>query len=339
MTLPTSSDHGQQALTDALGTSFRLLRYGLLILGVCYLCSGIFMVQPSERAFVLTFGSLGQPAEAARKPGLHVTWPRPFTSIERIPFDTTQSVQVDTFWNPPPPGLGNDTTWAYRPRPFSYAISGDVNLMHSQWAVHYQVQDAEIAAFRMTDLATILRYETERAVVHQGGQRDIEKVLRTDVDAFRNAVESQVQQRVQDLNLGLRVQRIDLMAGAPPWPVLDAFDTAALAEQERSRTLSQARTEAARVTLAAKAESAAVLSRAQTARERGLAEVRADADYFERILEKHQEQGPVLLRTLLQDTLRRTLKKVDEKYVIHESATGTQEIRLLLGPERNKKGP
>ena len=90
----TSNDHGQEALAEALSTSFRLLRYGLLILAVCYLFSGIFVVQQSERAFVLTFGSLGKPAAAAHKPGLHVTWPRPFTSLHRIPFDTTESITV-----------------------------------------------------------------------------------------------------------------------------------------------------------------------------------------------------------------------------------------------------
>jgi len=157
------------------------------------------------------------------------------------------------------------------------------------------------------------------------------------VDEFRGAVEAQVQQRVRDLELGLRVQRVDLMAGAPPAPVSGAFDASAQAEQERSQTLSLARTSAARTVLQAKAESAAVLSRARTERERGLADIRADADYFQRILEKRNDQGSLLLRTLLQDTLRRTLQQVEEKYVIHESSTGSQEIRMLLGPERNKK--
>ena len=79
-------DAGSQSLTNALKTSFAVLKVIMVVLVVIFLLSGAFRVEEDENALVLTFGEVSGtgPEERVRKPGFQMVLPEPPESPAKI---------------------------------------------------------------------------------------------------------------------------------------------------------------------------------------------------------------------------------------------------------------
>lgn len=336
MSSPTiqSPDPGMQALAEALQVSFRALRAAMVLLLVLYLASGVFIVRQDEKAMVLVFGRLqGEGPGRWREPGLHWTWPRPIGEVVRVRTEQIQLLETTTFTVPPPlpgqppPGPGGDTP--LRPGTDGYALTGDANLMHARWALRYRVTDPEWGQFRVADVAAVLHRELDRAVQRVAAGLSIDRALRTDLESFRAGVADRLSQRVIQLGLGVQLVAVEILSVAPPRQVADAFSAVIAAEQERSEKISAARAQAARLLNEAEGEAARLRAEALAYQRRVVSEVSADADYFQRVHAEYETNPDVVARTLLQDTLRRGLASVQEKFVLPVGAS-RQQLRLLL---------
>ncbi len=332
----TTPETGHAALTGALNSSFRILRWLMALVAIAYFFSGVFIVGQHERAYVLVFGKIdGLAGERLKEPGLHWTWPRPISEIVRIPTERVQTVDSATFWyrdertpDGPPGGPGT-----LRPGTDGYTLTGDANLIHSKWAIRYTVIDPEIVKFRLTDLESVLQRELDHAVLECTARRAVDQALRTEIESLRGAVDAELRRRVEALALGIRIDRVDVIALAPPRQVTAAFASVIESEQDRSSKISAARAAAARSLNEAAGEAARLKSEGEAYRRRVVAEVSASADYFTKVYEQYQKNPDIIAQTLLQDTLHRVLTGVDQKFLIHRNATGQQQLRLLINPE------
>src|SRR4051794_40997920 len=87
-----SEDAGSQALSDALRSSFNIVKIVLFGLLLVFLGSGFFQVGPQERAIILRFGKpQGVGEKALLTPGFYWAWPAPIDEIKRIPAAQIQS--------------------------------------------------------------------------------------------------------------------------------------------------------------------------------------------------------------------------------------------------------
>ncbi|MGD9874303.1 MAG: protease modulator HflK [Kiritimatiellia bacterium] len=335
-------ESGQAALNDALRISFRLLRAVMLLLLVCYLATGVFVVRQHEEAFVLMLGKIsGQGDGRLLGPGLHWTFPRPVAEVVRVPSARIQTLESDTFWYyvSEEDKLRGEETPAEKTLPplrDGYTLSADANLLHSRWAVRYRISDPEQFLFGFSGTERALRSELDRAVIMASSRFKIDQAMRTEIEAFRSAVDVRLRERCRKLGLGVQVDRVDLLAVTPPRQVAGAFDAVVAAEQEQSRSISEARGYAARLDNEAQGEASRLRDEGEAVRQRTVNEVKASADYFTTVREKYVKNPDITAQVLLQDVLRRVLTGVDEKYVIHKNSDGTQELRLLLTPEETK---
>lgn len=101
--------------------------------------------------------------------------------------------------------------------------------------------------------------------------------------------------------------------------------------------MSAARAYAARTLNEAQGQAAKFIAESQAYRQRLINEVSADADYFDKVHAEYVKNPDVIARTLLQDTVRRTLANV-EKTLVSPAQPGQFELRLQLGPERKLPG-
>jgi membrane protease subunit HflK len=214
-----------------------------------------------------------------------------------------------------------------------YTLTGDANLIHAKWAVRFTVVDLETYSFRLRDPAAILQRELDHAVVKCTARFPVDQALRTEIEALRGAVDGELRRRVASLDLGVRIERVDILALAPPRQVAAAFGAVIEAEQERSGKISAARAMASRTLNEAQGQAAKVKSEGEAYKRRVVAEVGASADYFTKVYEQYQKNPDIIAHTLLQDTLRRALTNVDQKFLIHRNEHGQQQLRLLLTPE------
>src|SRR5215469_16988350 len=95
----TPMDAGSQALTEALRSSFTVVRFVMFLLVLVFLASGFFKVEPNERAIILRFGKpLGEGEKALLGPGLHWSYPYPIDEIQKISVTGVQKVTSDVGW-------------------------------------------------------------------------------------------------------------------------------------------------------------------------------------------------------------------------------------------------
>ncbi|MFH0909362.1 MAG: protease modulator HflK [bacterium] len=338
----TPNDSGSEALADALNATFRALRFVMVLLLAVYACSGIFIVKQHEKAFVLRFGRIaGIGEDRVKGPGLHWTLPRPFSEIVRVQTERVQALATRTFWYAADQAFqeeaASQTGETLQPDRDGYNLTGDANLLHSTWSVRYTIDNPEAALFGFKDINDVLHGELDRAVMSVTARFPIDGALRTDLESLRETVETTFRRRAADLKLGIRVQGIDLLAILPPRQVAQAFDDVVQAEQKRGKQISDARAYASRAMNEAKGETARIRSEGEAQSQRLLSEIQSDADYFEQVYVKYKQNPDTVRSTLLQDTVRRTLAGVDQKYIIDRSGGLPPQIRLQLGRERESK--
>lgn len=340
---PPTNDTGYRALTEALNVSFRVLRFVLVLLLLLYLGTGVFRVEQHERAFVLLFGKVtGLGAERVKGPGIHWTLPRPFARVVKVATERVRTVETRAFWYERQPGLpeglppGPETPPpkpSLEPGKDGYTLTGDANLLHSRWALRYTIEDAEAWLFGFGQMDQLLLRELEHAIVSVSARFPIDAALRTDLEAFRSAVDSTLRARAREFDWGIELQGVDVLALTPPLQVAAAFASVIEAEQDSSRSINTARGEATRLLNEAVGRAAQVKAEAEAHARRQVSQVSADADYFDKVYAQFVANPEVIARTLRQETLRRTLQNLQHKYLLHEREDGSRELRLLLSPE------
>lgn len=253
-------DPASRSLAEALRVSFRLLSVVMLLLVVAYVASGMFTVEDTERAVVVRFGRIvgGSPAEQVLSPGLQFSWPFPIGRVVRVP-TSEQTVGIDTFWyNEPPNQAGRPPT--PRPEPIRPGLDGalmtsDRGLVHVRWDVTYVIppdQPQRIVDFVLnvpTDEAdAVVRLAVENASIEVAAGTPVDEILRQQTSIFRERVRMNAQQQLDAIGAGVVLRAVDLGQYAPTAPLAAraAFDRVNTAEQDRDRTINEARRDATR---------------------------------------------------------------------------------------------
>src|ERR1051325_9777853 len=95
----TAVDAGSQALAEALGSSFAIVKVVMVVLLIVFLGSGFFQVKPDQRAIILRFGKpVGIGEKALLGPGLHFGFPPPIDEVEKISITGIQKATSAVGW-------------------------------------------------------------------------------------------------------------------------------------------------------------------------------------------------------------------------------------------------
>lgn len=334
--LDTSAGHA--ALSDALRSSFRMLRWFMLLLVGGYLLSGMFVVQQHEKAFVLTYGKVqGQGEDRIKGPGMHWTFPRPFSEVVKIPTLRAQEVVSDSFWfemketDDGPKAVNQGQT--LRPGLDGYALTADANIVHSRWSFQFVVRDPEAYYFSFHDPDLLLHRLFDASVVHAFSRLTLDQALRSDVSGLIAEVKARFERSCDALRLGVNVESVKILNIIPPLQVFDAMNEVNRMESEAGTKLSQAREYAETKVTGAKGEAERIEREGETAKEELLAEIKADVAYFEKILERFESNPEVMQQSLRHDALKRALKKVKTLNLVHSKSGGQRTIVIDAGKE------
>ena len=137
----TPEDAGSQALAEALGSSFAIVKIVMVLMVVAFFCSGFFTVGSSEKAVILRFGKpVGEGQKALLTSGLHWSLPYPIDEVVKIPISEVQKVSSNNGWylTTPEAELSGEEMPAgpsLDPAVDGYVITGDRNIIHTRHVV------------------------------------------------------------------------------------------------------------------------------------------------------------------------------------------------------------
>ncbi len=341
---PVAEDAGSQALSDALKSSFAIVKLAMGVLVVVFLGSGFFTVQQNERAIKLHFGKpVGEGNKALLGPGLHWGFPYPIDEVKKVPITDIQEVKSTVGWyaTTPEQELNNSEPPAgpsLNPALDGYTITGDGNIIHTRATLSYRIEDPIRFAFDFVNASNAVQSALDNALIYASARYAVDDVLTRDKTGFRERVQARVDELIQKEKLGIVIEQC-VVESKPPRQCKQAFDAVLTAVSTRdaahndavkyeNQILSQASAEATSRTNAAEVESARLVS-----------SVKAEAQRFNDLLPSYRTNPVLFASILLNEKITEVLTNAQEKFYVPENVGGGKpELRLQLSREPAKTG-
>jgi membrane protease subunit HflK len=311
------------AILAALRSSIRILRWGMLVLVLIYLCSGITVVGPNERGLVLRFG---RALPKSAPPGLLLAFPAPIDEIVMLPAKSVQEVVLDA-WTP------NDDSWrdSLHPARDPYTITGDVNIIRARFSVRFQVADPIAYEFGASE-----REKLRDAVFYQSACRvlagmSVDDVLTTRRDFIGQESMRLAQGELDRLGLGVQLLAFETREINPPAPVLPAFQDVVSAKVEAKTLVEPARSRHASLIPEANAEAYRIEQEAQSYGQGLIAKAQGEVSAFLALLKEYRVNPGTVHTRLYAEMIEKVLPKLRVTTVV---PSDRGEVRVLVSPQK-----
>lgn len=332
-------DAGTEALSAALKSSFAIVKVIMVILVVVFLFSGVFKVEPQERAVVFRFGKpKGLPEQQLLGPGLHWSWPAPIDEVQKIPIGEIQTVRSTIGWYATTAvGEASGEEPPARPSmiPFvdGYTLTADGNIIHVRATIRYRITDPITYIFSFVNSSNMVLNALNNSILRASAQYTVDQALRLDVAGFKERIVSILNQSIASQKLGINLELADVIV-VPPLFVKPAFNDVLASEQERDKRISEARGYTNSLISLAQGEASIIVSKGQSDRVRLLQSLAADASAFTNYLAVYERNPELYRQILLTESWQRVLTNAQEKFFLPDRADGARrEMRLLLNRE------
>ena len=277
-----------------------------------------YQVGPDEAGVVLRFGRFVRTGG----PGLRVKLPM-VESVTKVPVQRQLRQQF---------GFRTDGGGARAKGDFSVEstmLTGDLNVVVVEWIVQYRIADPQAYLFKVRDADGLFKDMSEAVMRQAVGDRTVTEVVTVGRPEIEAAVQKQLQDMVDQYQMGLRVQQVVLQDVNPPPSVKPSWDLVNQAQQQRDRLISEARTDYNKIIPLARGQAEqAILSAEGYALDR-VNRASGDASRFDQQVDAYRQSPDVTRRRLYLETMGRVLPKVGGKVIIDKDAKGVVPLLPL----------
>jgi membrane protease subunit HflK len=272
--------------------------------------SSIHVVNQNEAGVVMAFGA----AKRVVPPGMHVSLPWPFGTVERVDVNFVDRISVgfrlleQQFGLPPTEDM---TQW----------LTGDTNIAELQALALFTIDDPLQFLFGISDPGDpgaltmiapqrmVVRRAAEAALTRRIATMSIDELLGEGKIALQLEAPVEIQEMLDRLECGIRVVAVQIVSINPPKRVLDSFTEVQNARSDRERRITEAdgyqRDELPR----ARSRANGLIQDAETERNRKLEEARGKVAAFEKLRLEAQHDRAGLIQRLWTETTSRVLAR------------------------------
>lgn len=274
---------------------------GLLIL---YVISGIYIVEPPERAVIMRFGKYVKTVG----PGPH--WLFPLIESKEI-------VNVEQVATKDHSGL---------------MLTRDGNIVSVGVAVQYRIgadnEDVRAYLFNVVNPIRSLNQSAESALRQVVGQSTMDEVLTQKRSEIANAIKVQIVETLNNYNTGIRVSDVVMQFAKAPDEVRAAFDDVIKASADEERLVNQARAYENEVLPKAKGTAEQLRNEALGYKQETILLAEGNVQRFNLVLPQYLKAPKVTQARLYIDTLEEILSKTSK--IIVDAGVGNNLINLPL---------
>lgn len=195
-------------------------------------------------------------------------------------------------------------------------VTGDLNAAHVEWVVQYEISDPEQFLFNLREPAATLRDLAESVMREVVGDRTVDEVLTIGRQGIENAAITKLTELVTSLEMGLRVQQVQLKNVHPPSAVQASFDEVNRAQQEREEMINRANGEYNKVVPRARGEAERQIQEAEGYAVKRVNESQGDVARFNAMLEQYEKAPDVTRQRLYLETISDILPKLGSKVIL-----------------------
>ena len=250
-------DSAGKSLTDALRSSFFVLKMIMAVLCVLYLASNVRSLDTHEGALVLRLGDLRRVVD---RPGLIAAFPYPIDEIVPLPTRRSNNLLVSshTFFRRPDEigrpmsAISRGIGAGLHPTLDGALLTADSGLVHTQWKVTYKFDDvrafvSRIAGDRISSAELLIQTFVETVGIEVASEFTSEELIRTRVDRVQSEMKRRVSERLAAINSGIHITSIEMHEPTPPIQIRATFDNTQSAENRKQRRIRRGEKERATI--------------------------------------------------------------------------------------------
>jgi membrane protease subunit HflK len=283
---------------------------GLLL--VAGLARGVYTVGPESAGVIRRFGRYVGTVGS----GLRFKLPFGIDTVTILPVKR----QLKMEFGFGTPGAGNPDQLSRETERESDMVTGDLNAAHVEWVVQYEISDPAQYLFNHREPGPTLRDLAESVMREVVGDRTVDEVLTIGRQGIENDAISKLSALVQKLDMGLRVQQVQLKNVRPPNAVQRAFEEVNRAQQEREQMINQANGEYNKVVPRASGEAQKRLSAAEGYTLKRVNEAEGDVARFRALLAEYEKAPEVTRQRLYLETIGAVLPRLGSKVILDADA-------------------
>ncbi len=289
-----------------------LLAIPLVILLLVGVFSSFYTVSPEAVAVVQRFGKFKHVAP----PGLHFKIPFGIDTATIVPIRR----QLKLEFGFTTPGATNADQVSENPNLERDMVTGDLNAVHVEWVIQYGVEVPQDYLFNVKNPGPTLRDLSESVMREVIGDRTVDEVLTIGRTEIESDALARLKALMSTINMGLRVEQVQLNNVNPPGPVQRSFGEVNRAQQEREQLINEANGEYNRVIPKAKGLAEQRISGAEGFAMQRVNEAKGDVTRFEQLLLQYDKAPAVTKQRLYLETMNEVLPNLGGKIIIDEDA-------------------
>jgi len=298
-----------------------------------WLFSGIYQVNPGERALVTTFGKFTD----IQAQGLKWHVPFPVQSKEIVLVDRTRTTD-----------LGQRASSARSAESISESLmlTGDKNIADVSFSVDWNIDTSPQAegelpgpakfAFLIENPDNVVRAVAEAAMREVVGGNRLEPLLTSGRGDVSERTQTIMQEALDSYDSGIRIIRVNYQKADAPPQVRDAFLDVFNAGSEAERKVNDAQRYYNEKIPLARGEAQKILEGAAAYAARVTADARGQADRFNQIYDEYRQAPQVTRQRMYLETVESVL--ADMNKIVIEDDAGSGVVPYLPLNELNQRG-
>jgi membrane protease subunit HflK len=289
--------------------------------------SGVYQVPAESVAVVQRFGGYLK----TETPGLHFKLPWGVDQITLVEILRQQKLE-----------FGFGTRGATNP--YQYAdsreqegektmVTGDLNTALVEWVVQYHISDPVAYVFNFREPVPTLRDLSQAVMREVVGDRTVDEVLTIGRQEMETKCAERLRELVAALNMGVRIDQIQLGNINPPADVQASFSDVNRAKQEKESAINTASGNYYQIIPKARGEAEQKIKGAEGYAAKRVNEAEGDAARFTSVLAEYLKAPEVTKKRLYLETMGEVLAQVPGKIILDEKASSFLPLMNLRQAE------
>ncbi len=274
----------------------------LLSLVGLWFASGIYEVKEGEQAAVMRFGKFVRTGS----PGLNYHLPLPFERviIEKV----NQSRRIEIGYRSSSSFRSNvniDTSKAIVAE--STMLTGDENIVALNCDVMWHINDLEKFIFNVMNPEDSVKTAAESAIREVVGNTPISSILSDQKQEISYKVEALTQKILDQYNVGVNIEKVQLLKAEPPAEVIDAYRDVQTSKADKEREINQAQSYNNDILPKARGESAKIVQEAEGYRQAVISKAEGDSKRFAAVYKQYLTNKSLTRERLYLETIENVL--------------------------------
>ncbi len=294
-----------------------LARRGLIIVSIIsvawYLLSGVFVLQPYEKAIVERFGRPLDP-ETPLGPGIHYRLPYPFEIERRAHTEVISNFDIGYARTP---SADDMILWTNVHYMVEYSVlTGEYSMLDITMKVHYRISKLKDYFYSSMNPESYAQRISYWAVQRIFSRRDFFSSITSERDTLEDQIKSVIQAEIDKHKLGLLITAICLRDLHPPTEIAPAFEDVVSAQEDHQTYVEKARAYGKDGLPRARGEAAVTVQSARADKVAAVKRAAGEADACIRRVKVYRRSPAVTRERLLLENLESVLPPV-EKYILY----------------------